>query len=67
MMLSCSKEVILTPVLKKSSLNPDVLKHFRPVSNLTFISKLIEKVVNYQVSKHIQPNGLDEKMQSAYK
>jgi hypothetical protein len=37
------KEAILSPLLKKSHLNPNILKNFRPVSNLTFISKLIEK------------------------
>ena len=66
-MPSSFKEAILTPILKKSSSNPEVLKHFRPVSNVAFISMLIEKVVVYQIFKHIQINGLYEKMQSANK
>ena len=70
-MPSSCKEAILTPILKKPSLNPEVLKqnnfNFRPVSNVAFISKLIEKVVDSQISKHIQLNGLEEKMQPAYK
>ena len=34
----------VTPIIKKSSLDPDVLKNYRPVSNLHYISKLTEKV-----------------------
>ena len=36
------KQSIITPVLKKSNLNANTYKSFRPVSNLSFISKLIE-------------------------
>ena len=31
------KKSIIVPLLKKSSLNADILKHYRPVSNLAFI------------------------------
>lgn len=55
------------PLLKKISLNPDVLKNFRPVSNLTFVSKLIEKAVSIQFVNHLKENNLLEKFQSAYK
>ena len=39
------KSAIIKPLLKKPGLDIDVLKNFRPVSNLSFISKVIEKVV----------------------
>ena len=39
------KSAIIKPLLKKPGLNTDVLKNFRPGSNLCFISKVIEKVV----------------------
>ena len=42
-------------------------KNFRPVSNLPFISKLIEKSVAVQLVQYIEDNNLDEKLQSAYK
>jgi hypothetical protein len=32
------KHAIITPLLKKTSLDPDELKNYRPVANLTFIS-----------------------------
>ena len=39
------KSAIVTPLLKKSTLDPDILKNYRPVSNLSYISKLFERVV----------------------
>jgi hypothetical protein len=40
------KNAIFTPLLKKISLDPDQLKNYRPISNLSFVSKLLEKVVS---------------------
>ena len=60
------KHAIIRPTLKKDGLEP-VYKNFRPVSNLTFISKLIERVVEKQLNNHIEKNSLDEHLQSAYK
>ena len=57
----------VTPLLKKPSLNPEGLKNFRPVSNLHFLSKIVEKVVVVQLSKHLQENALHEPCQSAYR
>jgi len=39
------KDARVTARLKKSSLNPDDLNSFRPISNLSFLSKIIERVV----------------------
>ena len=61
------KEAIVTPLLKKSNLDPELLKNFRPVSNLSFVSKLVERVVADRLTSHMQENGLHETLQSAYK
>ena len=37
------KKAIITPIIKKLQLDLDILKNFRPISNLCFISKIIEK------------------------
>lgn len=55
------------PLLKKISLDPDTLKNYRPVSNLTFISKIIEKAISKQLISHFQNHNLIEKFQSAYR
>ena len=61
------KTAAVTPLLKKASLDANVLKNFRPVSNLPFISKILEKVVLQQINKHKAANNLNEKFQSAYR
>ena len=61
------KRAIVTPLLKKPGLDETDLKNFRPVSNLNFLSKILEKVVLGQVLKHVKSNGFDEVLQSAYK
>ena len=43
------------------------LKIFRPVSNLSFISKLLEKIVQSRIQAFFDSNALMPKMQSAYR
>ena len=61
------KDAIVTPFLKKSSLHPDEFKNFRPVSNLPYISKLIERVIDSRLNKYMSHNNLYEVYQSAYR
>ena len=61
------KEAIILPLIKKALLDPEIFKHFRPVSNLSFLSKLVEKVVAVRFKSHITVNKLDDPFQSAYK
>ena len=60
------KMALLTPLLKKSSLDHEEFKNFRPISNLKFVSKVIEKVVAAQVNNYLSDNNLHEPFQSAY-
>ena len=39
------KEAHVRPLLKKTSLPKKKMKIYRPVSNLSFISKILEKIV----------------------
>ena len=43
------------------------MNHFRPVSNLPFISKVLEKIVLRQCQKHLSDNSLLEMHHSAYR
>ena len=61
------KKAILKPLIKKAMLDPQVKKNYRPVSNLDFISKLLEIVVAVQLNEHLEINKLNECLQSAYK
>ena len=66
-MPSSYKEAILTPILKKPDLNTEDLKTYRPISNLSCVSKLIKKVVAKQITNYVSTNNLDEPMQSSYR
>ena len=61
------KSAIVRPLLKKQSLDCEILKNYRPVSNLSFLSKVIEKVVASRLVDHMTENNLMDPMQSAYR
>ena len=42
------KESVITPILKKAGLDPEALKNYRPVCNIQYLSKLIERAVIIQ-------------------
>ena len=60
------KLAIIKPLLKKLGLDL-VKQNYRPVSNLTFLGKLIERVAALQVIDHLQANNLMDTFQSAYR
>ena len=49
-----------------ASLDCNDLSNFRPVSNINFISKIIEKVASNQLKEYLYQNNLIEVYQSAY-
>ena len=61
------KSAIVKPLIKKPTLDCEVLKNYRPISNLPFLSKLTEKVIAQRLVSHMQDTSLVEKFQSAYK
>ena len=62
-----SKEAHVRLLLKKTSLPKNELKKYRPVSNLSFISEILEKVVANRLQTHIENNHLSNSLQSAYR
>ena len=60
------KHAIITPALKKVILQL-ILKHYRPISNLAYVSKIMEKVACSRLHTHCKENNLHELLQSAYK
>ena len=61
------KTALIRPLLKKSGLDSDILKNYRLVPNLTFISKVIEKVLSGRLSEHLINNSPFDPPQSAYR
>ena len=60
------KKAMVKPLIKKANLD-HVYVNYRPVSNLSFISKITERVVNNQFQCHIQKNSLLPDYQSSYR
>lgn len=61
------KNAVLSPLLKKPSLDLELFSNFRPVSNLNFLFKVIEKVAAIRLTNYLSDNDLNESLQSAYK
>ena len=61
------KHAMVKPLIKKPSLDPENLRNYRPISNLSFLSKILKKIVAKRLSDYMTVHHLQEKMQSAYK
>ena len=62
----CLKRATITPLLKRSGFNKEDMKNYCPISNLPFISKLIEKLVARRIEELLEHNDINEIYQSAY-
>ena len=60
------KSAVIRPLLKKKGLSLE-LHNYRPVSNLSFLSKILEKAALRQITEYIEANKLLPKYQSAYR
>ncbi len=60
------KKAIIKPMLKKLGLEL-IIKNYRPVFNLAFHSKLIEREAAPQLVDHLLNNGVMDKFQLAYR
>ena len=60
------KMAIVRPLIKGTNLDSE-LKNYSPISNLSFISKIIEKAAQLQLQKHFDQQSLLPNHQSAYR
>ena len=58
---------IVTPILTKEGLSISVVANYRPISNLSFLSKPIERLVAVQLHQYFNANNLLPTTQSAYR
>lgn len=61
------KRAITRPLLKKPSLDASDLNNYRPISNLSFLSKTIERLVDARFVSYADENSLSPVYQSAYR
>ena len=64
--ISCKSSIVI-PLIKKPGLDRELLKNYRPVSNLSFLSKVIVKVISIRILGHILDNNIVDSFQSAYR
>ena len=61
------KKGLIHPLLKSFDLDTEALSSYRPIAHITYISKLIETAIYFQLSKYIFDNNLLPATQSAYR
>ena len=61
------KKAIVCPLRQSKSLSSEELSNYRPVSTLSFFSKILERVVLAQLEDYLQSNNLLDRFQSAYR
>jgi len=61
------KSAYITPLLKKADLDAAYVKSYRPISNLSVVSKLLEWIVAKQLVSYLGDNNLLPDLQSAYR
>ena len=61
------KTALVKPLLKKPNMDINSMKSYRPVSNLSLVGKLIERIVDKKLSAHISSFNLHDPYQSAYR
>ena len=66
-LLTHQKPAIVHPLLKKPTLDVDDLSSYRPISNLSIVSKTIERVVAARLLHHADSRKLLPDRQSAYR
>ncbi|KAL2095649.1 hypothetical protein ACEWY4_007797 [Coilia grayii] len=64
---SAFKTAVVKPLLKKPNLDYNTLNNYRPISNLPFISKILEKAVFLQLNQFLNENDILEKFQSGFR
>ncbi|XP_072037296.1 uncharacterized protein [Amphiura filiformis] len=64
---SSFKHACIHPLLKKPGLDRDVYANYRPISNLPYLGKVIERVAVLQLQSYLTDNHLHFRIQSAYR
>ena len=64
---STLKEAYITKIIKKPQLERTDINNYRPISNFSVISKLLERAVCSQLAEYLDDNNLMQPNQSAYR
>ena len=61
------KSAVVAPLLKKEGLDPDDLSNFRPISNVSLLSKMLERLMSQRLNDHLDVINTLPAVQSAYR
>ncbi len=61
------KLAFIKPLIKKTQFDLNELINYRPISNLPFLSKILEKVASSQLYFFLKKNGICEDFQSGFR
>src|SRR6218665_1946721 len=64
---SSQKRSIITPIIKQPGLDPSAPFSYRPIANVTFLSKIIDKLVASQMLTYLYSNNLLPSCQSGFR
>ena len=64
---SSLKKAIIFPSLKKGNPDSEEYNSYRPISNIAFLSKTLERAASIQTTTYLLENDLFAKFQSAYR
>ena len=67
--MECLRSAVLIPLIKQLDevTDKDCFKNYRPVSNLQFVGKLVERIVGKRLDEHMTINNLHSDFQHGYK
>ena len=66
-MPAAMKHAMITPLPKKTGLGVDNMSSYRPISKLSFVSKVLQKHIAIQIQHHMETHNLFDTFQSAYR
>ncbi len=66
-LLNIINSAVIKHLIKKPKLDPCELANYRPISNLPFMSKILEKVVSAQLCSFLLRNDIYEEFQSGFR
>src|SRR5678815_2649434 len=61
------KCAIVFPTLKKPNLDSSICQNYRPIANLSFLSKTLERLVSLQLLPYLEQSGLLPPRQSGFR
>ena len=64
---SSLKKAIILQSLKKGNPDPEEYNSYRPIANIAFLSKTLERAASIQTNNYLLENDLFAKFQSAYR